>query len=166
MVNPWIVGGGIAAGLWALMSGKSTPALVQPAPATPAQIAAQAVAIAQQHVANGVPPDQAAALAATSVVDGFTHAKVAPSPIPPPASTPSIPYPTATGPILSMNDQRIWTAAANKDAMFGSPISAVGMPLDVRNALIAQGWTWTGSFFNAGELYPPGTDKSKILMVA
>ena len=164
MVNPWIVGGGIAAGLWALMSGKSTPALVQPAPATPAQIAAQAVAIAQQHVANGVPPNQAAALAATAIM---AQAGTLPPP-PLPVTYSSTPLQTrgATGPILSLNDPRISEALANVNAMFGSPISANGMLSSVKSTLIAQGWTSTGSYFNPGSLYPPGTDKSKILMVA
>lgn len=153
--------GGVAAGLWALMSGKSSQTPI--ASAKPSQIAAQAVAAAKQAVANGTPPDQAAALAAMNVQ--IQIGKLPPPP-PPIMYSPTPVATTPTGPIVSLSDPRIAQAIANKDAMFGAEISAAGMPLDVRNALVAQGWTWNGSVFNPGGLYPPGTDPSKMMAVA
>lgn len=147
MVNPLVWVGGGAAVLW-LMNKKSDPvdALVS-----------QAMPIAQQHIDNGVPAQQAIQLAANQVTKAL--------PPPPPVTYSSTPVATTpTGPILSLSDPRIAAAIANKNAMFGAEISAVGMPLDVRNALVAQGWTWTGSYFNPGGLYPPGTDPAKIIV--
>jgi hypothetical protein len=122
------------------------------------QLTSVALPIAQQHVANGVPPDQAAQLAAMSAM-----AQAGTLPPPPPLITYSTTpiKTTQTGPIISLSDPRIAQAVATAKSggtfsAMASEISAVGMPLDVRNALIAQGWTWTGSVFNPGGLVPPG----------
>jgi hypothetical protein len=152
-MDPLLVGGG-ALLAYLFLSKKSDPV---------ASLTDQAMAIAQQNIDSGVPVSQAINHAAASVVAVSQNQPPPPSPL----QYSSISTPTApSGPIISLNDPRISAAIANKDAMFGAEISAVGMPIDVRNALVSQGWTWTGSVFNPGGLYPPGTDPSKIIIAA
>jgi hypothetical protein len=212
MVNPWVVGGGIAAGIWALLSSKGGQQQ-DIHPAVLDHLTSQATQIAAQQVQAGIPVAQAAASAANTVVDKYIQAiptggnfrvtwsmpssgksgsqyfstlyaanamasnmmalpavyanvKVvnlsaqAPAPAPVPWSSAAVPT-TPTGPILSLSDPRIAQAVATAKsggafAAMASEISASGMPIDVRNALVAQGWTWTGSVFSPGGLVPPG----------
>lgn len=149
-----IVVGGIAAGLWAMMAGKPSPA---PSVPTPAAIATQAVQVAQQQVAAGVPPQQAAASAAVAIQ---TQISKIPPPPPLPVMPPGQDQMTPSGPILSLNDPRIAEASAMAKSggsfAWMASISAIGMPTAVSNALISQGWTWTGTGLNDRQaLVPP-----------
>jgi hypothetical protein len=154
--------GGIAAGLWALMAGKPSQAPV--AAPTPAGIAAQAVLAAQQQVASGVPPTKAAAVAATNTQAAVSAMVAAAQSL---QSKPLQPAPASS--VLSLSDPRIGQVAANpttSPSLSPNGISAAGMPTDVRSGLVAQGWIWTGSVFNPGILYPPGTNMSIVPIAA
>lgn len=165
MVEPLLIATGALA-LWKMLQPPSNPvdALV-----------AQAMPVVQQHIANGVPEAEAMQMAMdhlmTSPPPQVTQTPISSTPPPPPlpltySSTPV--QITPGGPVLSLSDPRIAQAAAQavSGAMFATGISAAGMPSDVKNALVAKGWTWMGSFFNPGVLYAPGTPQDKIVGVA
>lgn len=158
-----LIGSGIAAGLWALISGKSSPA---PTTLTPKQIADQAVLTAQQQVSSGIAQKSAAAAAAAAVVSAVNAAATQTVQKPPTGGTSPSVKPDHC--ILLRNDSDIQGPAVGIGVLPGQ------ITKDTYDSLKQNGWTETTvprtqdqSFFaNAYAglwLCPPGVSPGQLI---